>query len=113
MPPIARGQTWRCQTLPVSTVPNTGRNLSNSNYRVLDEEYYVDSSSRKCRYVDPMLECSISAYIFPLICGAYVTRLVLALAENKEVLTGKHTSYNMLFHLPTNGFTKVTVDICI
>ena len=29
MPPIARGQTWLCQPLPVSTVPNTGRNLSN------------------------------------------------------------------------------------
>ena len=37
MPPIARGQTWLCQPLPVSTVPNTGRNLSN-NCRGLDEE---------------------------------------------------------------------------
>ena len=27
----ARGQTWLCQPLPVSTVPNTGRNLSKSN----------------------------------------------------------------------------------
>ena len=36
--PIAHGQTWLCQTLPVSTVPNTGRNLSNSNYRGLDGE---------------------------------------------------------------------------
>ena len=33
MPPIARGQTWQ-----VSTVPITGRNLSNSNYRLLDGE---------------------------------------------------------------------------
>ena len=33
MPSIARGQP-----LPVSTVPNTGRNLSNSNCRGLDEE---------------------------------------------------------------------------
>ena len=31
-------QTWLCQPLPVSTVPNTGRNLSNSNYGGLDEE---------------------------------------------------------------------------
>ena len=38
MPPIARGQTWLCQPLPVSTVPNTRRNLSNSNCRGLDEE---------------------------------------------------------------------------
>ena len=38
MPPIARGQTWLFQPLPVSTVPNTGRNLSNSNYPSLDEE---------------------------------------------------------------------------
>ena len=38
MPPIARGQIWLCQPLPVSTVPNTGRNLSNSNYRGLDGE---------------------------------------------------------------------------
>ena len=38
MPPIARGQTWLCQPLPVSTVPNAGRNLPNSNYRGLDEE---------------------------------------------------------------------------
>ena len=38
MPPIARGQTWLCQPLPVSTVPNTGRNISNSNCRGLDVE---------------------------------------------------------------------------
>ena len=34
--------TWTdlaiCQPLPVSTVPNTGRILSNSNYRGFDEE---------------------------------------------------------------------------
>ena len=35
MPPIARGQTWLCLPLPVSTVRNTGRNISNSNYRRL------------------------------------------------------------------------------
>ena len=29
---------WLCQPLPVSTVPNTGWNLSNSTYRGLDEE---------------------------------------------------------------------------
>ena len=38
MPPIARGQTWLYQPSPVSTVPNSGGNLSNSNYRGLDEE---------------------------------------------------------------------------
>ena len=38
MPPIARGQTWLFQPLPVSTVPNTGRNQSDSGYRGLDEE---------------------------------------------------------------------------
>ena len=38
MPPIARGQAWLYQPSPVSTVPNTGRNQSNSNYRGLDEE---------------------------------------------------------------------------
>ena len=38
MPPITRGQTWLYQPSPVSTVPNTGRNLSNSNYGGLDEE---------------------------------------------------------------------------
>ena len=38
MPPIAHGQTWLCQPLPVSTVSNTGRNLSNSNCRGLDAE---------------------------------------------------------------------------
>ena len=38
MPSIAHGETWLSQTLPVSTVPNTGRRLSNSSYRVLDEE---------------------------------------------------------------------------
>ena len=36
--PHRRGQNWLCQPLPVSTVPNTGRNLYNSNYRGLDEE---------------------------------------------------------------------------
>ena len=43
MPPIARGQTWLFQPLPVSTVPNTGRNQSDSGYRGLDEE--EDSTS--------------------------------------------------------------------
>ena len=38
MPPIARGQSWLCQPLSVSNVPSTGGNLSNSNYRGLDEE---------------------------------------------------------------------------
>ena len=35
------GQTWLFQPLPVSTVPNIGRNQSDSDYRGLDEEYYV------------------------------------------------------------------------
>ena len=38
MPPIARGQTWLFQPLPVSTVPNTGRNQFDSGYRGLDEK---------------------------------------------------------------------------
>ena len=38
IPPIARGQTWLFQPLPVSTVPNTGRNQSDSGYRGLDED---------------------------------------------------------------------------
>ena len=33
-----RGQTWFFQPLPVSTVPNTGENRYNSNYRGLDQE---------------------------------------------------------------------------
>ena len=37
-PPIVCGQTWLYQPSPVSTVPNTGRNLSNSNYGRHDEE---------------------------------------------------------------------------
>ena len=37
-PPIARGQTWLFQPLAVSTMPNTGRNQSDSGYRGLDEE---------------------------------------------------------------------------
>ena len=41
MPPIARGHTWLSQPLPVSTVPNTGRNQSDSGYRGLDEEETV------------------------------------------------------------------------
>ena len=36
--PIARGQTWLFQPLPVSTVPNTGRNQYDSGHRGLDEE---------------------------------------------------------------------------
>ena len=40
MPPIARGQTWLFQLLPVSTVSNTGRNQSDSGYRGPDEEKY-------------------------------------------------------------------------
>ena len=38
MPPIARGHTRLCQTLPVSTVPNTGRNQSDSGYRGLEDD---------------------------------------------------------------------------
>ena len=38
MPPMARGQTWVFQLLPVSTVPNTGRNQSDSGYRGLDDD---------------------------------------------------------------------------
>ena len=37
MPPIARGLTWLFQPLPVSTVPNTGSNQSDSGHRGLDE----------------------------------------------------------------------------
>ena len=42
MPPIARGQTWLFQPLPVSTVPNTGSrpNQSDSGCGGLDEEEY-------------------------------------------------------------------------
>ena len=36
--PIARGQAWLFQPLPVSTVPNTVTNQYNSNYRGLDQE---------------------------------------------------------------------------
>ena len=49
MPPIARGQTGPCQSLPVSTVPNTGRNLSNGNYRGLDEGYLATRSRHLSR----------------------------------------------------------------
>ena len=41
---IARGQTWLFQPLPVSTVPNTGRNQSDSRYRGLDEEDTVTAT---------------------------------------------------------------------
>ena len=45
MPPIARGQTWLCQPLPVSTVPNTGRSLTV--YRGLDEDGAVKNVRRR------------------------------------------------------------------
>ena len=38
MPPIARGQTWLFQPLPVSTVPSTGRNHYDGGYRGLDDD---------------------------------------------------------------------------
>ena len=38
MPLFGHGPSWQCQPLPVSTVPNIVRNLSNSNYRGPDEE---------------------------------------------------------------------------
>ena len=38
MPPIARGQTWLSQSLPVLTVPNTGRSLyNNSTYLAIED----------------------------------------------------------------------------
>ena len=45
MPPTARGQTWLCQPLPVSTVPNTGRSLTV--YRGLDEDCAVKIVRRR------------------------------------------------------------------
>ena len=45
MPPIARGQTWLCQPLPVSTVPNTGRSLTV--YKGLDEDCAVKIVRRR------------------------------------------------------------------
>ena len=55
MPSIARVQTWLFQPLPVSTVPNTGRNQSDSGYRGLDEEdcydcngYNSENKIQKC-----------------------------------------------------------------
>ena len=45
MPPIARGQTWLCQPLPVSNVPNTGRSLTV--YRGLDEDCAVKIVRRR------------------------------------------------------------------
>ena len=52
MLPIARGQTWLSQALPASTVPNTGRNLSKSSYRGLDEEEARDNAVREVDVVD-------------------------------------------------------------
>ena len=49
MPPIAPGQTWLFQPLPVLTVPNTGRNISNSNYRWLNEENYNGLSIKQIK----------------------------------------------------------------
>ena len=40
MPPIARGHTWLYQPLPVSTVPNSGRNLSKRGHDE-DEDHTV------------------------------------------------------------------------
>ena len=45
MPPIARGQTWLCQPLPVSTVPNTRWSLTV--YRGLDEDCAVKIVRRR------------------------------------------------------------------
>ena len=45
MPPIARGQTWLCQPLPVSNVPNTGRSLTV--YRGIDEDCAVKIVRRR------------------------------------------------------------------
>ena len=45
-PAIARGQTWLLQPVPVPTVPNTGRNQSDSAYRGLDEEDWRLGSDR-------------------------------------------------------------------
>ena len=45
MPPIARGQTWLFQPLPISTVPNTARNQSDSGYRGVDEDECLAAAS--------------------------------------------------------------------
>ena len=48
---FAHRHTWLFQLLPVSTVPNTEKNISNSNYRGLDEEEFTDVGIRSpCLY---------------------------------------------------------------
>ena len=42
---FAHRHTWLFQLLPVSTVPNSEKNISNSNYRRLDEEEFTDVGS--------------------------------------------------------------------
>ena len=64
MPPIARGQPWLCQPLPVSTVPNT---LSNSNYRGLDGEEFTAQCPR-------LWECYLHAIYRQLLSLLYSTQ---------------------------------------
>ena len=65
MPPIARGQTWLFQPLPMSTVPNTGRNQSDSGYRGLDEEedWSVEAVVAIFKMADMNFQCPISRRI--------------------------------------------------
>ena len=65
MPPLARGQTWLCQPLPVSTVPNTGRNLSNSNYI---EDSMKKKGSSLSRAMGMLPPCNLLAAIGPNRC---------------------------------------------
>ena len=88
MPPIARGQTWLYQPSQVSTVPNTGRNLSNSNYGGHDEEEEGMGSVREdmlpwrktsyCRCHE--LKCS--AIFFPIQNGTHILSAPISLKND-------------------------------
>ena len=82
MPPIARGRTWLCQPLSVSTVPHTGRNLSNSKYRGLDEEEVVNMW---------VLTCVANLYSL-IILVSNVTRLKRVAKIEASVSFGIHST---------------------
>ena len=88
--------TWTDLALPVSTVPNTGRNQSDSRYRGLDEEEFHQTDKLTCSAISvvksanntldmlanhaTMLIMSLDRVVFlsRLVCGTLQNRLVSA-----------------------------------
>ena len=112
MPPIARGQTWFFQPLPVSTVPNTGRNQYDSGYRGFDEEdygpipYTLDRSSQDGQLLYDMKHCSCHKLV-AILTGTGVRKACELANRARLVVQTRKTEEWMQSHLHPCPFSFI------